>query len=176
MAVSNTGKKWTTEDDNMLVCKYLQGYGYEAISEVLGRTVDAVQCRLVKVYIYPLMRNIFYTDKNTFNKLSLNGYDSIILRYSTFYKIEPRDFSRFLRYVDKNIKQPSVSDKQTLNLPINSKVDNSKIDVDNSKVDNSKIDVDNEFLNKLKEADKYKLNYYKYKYLYRLQIIHNILK
>jgi hypothetical protein len=122
------------------------------------------------------MRNIFYTDKNTFNKLSLNGYDSIILRYSTFYKIEPRDFSRFLRYVDKNIKQPSVSDKQGLNLPINSKVDNSKIDVGNSKVDNSKIDVDNEFLNKLKEADKYKLNYYKYKYLYRLQIIHNILK
>lgn len=166
MVISNTGKKWNAEDDSILIDKYLQGYGYEAIAEALGRTVDAVQCRLVKVYIYPLMRNLFYTDKNTFNKSSLDGYDSIILRYSTFYNIKSDDFSRFLRYVDKNIKQPSVSDKKTFNVPINSKID----------VGNSKIDVDNKFLNKLKEADKYKLNYYKYKYLYRLQIINNMLK
>jgi hypothetical protein len=158
MVISNTGKKWTTEDDNTLVYKYLQGYGYQAIADDLQRTIDAVQCRLVKVYVYPLVRKLFYTDKNTFNKSSLVGYDNIILRYSTFYKIKADDFSRFLRYVDKNIKPPSVTDKQTvLNVPINTQYED-------------------EFLKTLEGADEYKLKYYKYKYLYRLEIINNMLK
>ena len=63
--------KWTEEEDNKLINEYLTNYNYDILAKELKRSIPAIQCRLVKKVIYPVIRVMFYNNNNKLIKNNL---------------------------------------------------------------------------------------------------------
>ncbi len=171
------GTKWTNEDDRILLQYYTNGQSYKNISKKLKRTIEAVQARLVKKYLYPKMYEHFYDNNKKLIESNLykNNFQTILERYAKLHEIDYKNLEKYLKFADKKLKckqEPQLSDLPDLNEIIDSDssydsyeedLDNSSYDSDDeiSETDESSDESDNDNGN-----DNYKVRYYKYRYLY----------
>ena len=91
-----TGTKWTTEDDRILLQYYIDGQCYKNISKKLKRTIEAVQARLVKKYLYPKMYEHFYDNNRNLIEASLykNNFQNILERYAKLHEIDYKNLEK----------------------------------------------------------------------------------
>lgn len=173
-------QKWTVEEEQKLA----QIDDYEIVAKQLQRTVDAVQCRFTKLYIWPRMQEMFYNKDSEIEKETLQlHFDNFIQKYSTFYKIESTDLIRFLAYADKKLRKalnwsPDEEDSD-YRSELDEESDNDSDDSDESDNDSDESDNysdDEQFEKSMQNANKWKLKYHKLKYLNRLKIIDNLMK
>lgn len=90
MPCTRNYKKWSPEEDEQLKTHYDNSKSFRYVANKLSRTIDAVQARYVKKYIYP-EHNIQYLKKNR-------------KELADKFKISHEDFVRYLRYVDIKCK------------------------------------------------------------------------
>lgn len=99
--MARTYQKWTVEDEEKLNnCN-----DFPKIASELERTVDAVQCRFTKIYIYPVIQELFYKDGELNVESLKQNIDTIVNIYYVWHKIEKKDIIRFLTYFDKKIRR-----------------------------------------------------------------------
>jgi hypothetical protein len=99
--MTRTYQKWTVEDEEKLNnCN-----DFPKIASELERTVDAVQCRFTKIYIYPVIQELFYKDGELNVESLKQNIDTIVNIYYVWHKIEKKDIIRFLTYFDKKIRR-----------------------------------------------------------------------
>jgi hypothetical protein len=86
--MSRNNKQWNTVDENTLKTLFDKKVPYSNIAKTLNRSVDAVQARVVKKLIVP-----------QFDKQYIKNYRNYFVEsYANYYKINTKDFSRYLMY------------------------------------------------------------------------------
>jgi hypothetical protein len=194
--MARTYQKWTVEDEEKLNnCN-----DFPKIASELERTVDAVQCRFTKIYIYPVIQELFYKDGELNVESLKQNIDTIVNIYYVWHKIEKKDIIRFLTYFDKKIRRAlkmsyekpeelldyddsaysEISDESESSddSDTDSIVDTDESDASDDSDTDSSIDTDasedsddDNFTQRMSSADKWKLKYYKLKHLNRIKII-----
>lgn len=102
------GCKWTDTEDKILEKEFTIHNNYEKISYQLNRSVDALQARMVKRFVYPKIKVIFY-EHEKFNKEYFNRfYHGVVEDYSKQYKIDKEHFMLYLRYADRNLNPKNL--------------------------------------------------------------------
>jgi len=102
------GCKWTDTEDRILDKEFTIHNNYARISYQLNRSVDALQARMVKRFIYPKIKFIFY-EHEKFNKEYFNRfYHGVVEDYSKQYKIDKEKFMLYLRYADRNLNPKNL--------------------------------------------------------------------
>jgi len=198
--MARTYQKWTVEDEEKLNnCN-----DFPKIASELERTVDAVQCRFTKIYIYPVIQELFYKDGELNVESLKQNIDTIVNIYYVWHKIEKKDIIRFLTYFDKKIRRAlkmsyekpeelldyddsaysEISDESESSddSDTDSIVDTDESDASDDSDTDSSIDTDasedsddDNFTQRMSSADKWKLKYYKLKHLNRIKIIDGLL-
>lgn len=90
-------KKWSCTEDRQLIIHYNNSKSFKRVANKLSRTIDAVQARYVKKYIYPT-----YDDEY----LTKNSHE-----LADKYNMRHKDFVRYLKYVGVKCK-PDLSNNQ----------------------------------------------------------------
>ena len=86
--MSRNHKQWNAVDENTLKTLFDKKVLYSNIAKTLNRSVDAVQARVVKKIIVP-----------QFDKQYIKNYRNYFVEsYANYYKINTKDFSRYLMY------------------------------------------------------------------------------
>jgi hypothetical protein len=189
-------KKWSAEEDKILIASYKDNVKYDAIASTLKRSVDAVKCRLVKTYLYPNFIKLAFRDPNgeLQPEVLTTHYDNIVRRFSILYSMTEADLGRYIWYADKDIKSEydetegyEGSDDSELTEDSDwsegsedsegsEGSEGSKGSEDSDDTDFSETsDEEDTFTASMHNASKWKLKYYKLKYTNRLKTINDML-
>jgi hypothetical protein len=102
------GCKWTHKEDRVLLDRFNEYKDYKKICTELHRSVDALQARMVKIFIYPKIKFIFY-EHEKFNEEYFNRfYLGVVEDYSKEYNISKDNFMLYLKYTDKNLNPKNL--------------------------------------------------------------------
>jgi hypothetical protein len=196
--MTRNNQKWTAEEEEKLLNS---SSDFPKIAKELQRTVDAVQCRFTKLYIFPKLKEMLYDKDCKFDKKALEThFDNFVNRYAEFYKISKNKLVRFLTYADRKLRR-ALADIKTLKELDNKPLSDSETDdatdtefdsddetyypsdddssdddsSDDNSSDDDSSDDDESYIQSMKNATKWKLKYYKLKYEKKLNIINNLL-